>query len=102
MEWGALRDYCRKQISPRGLRMKKQPEMFPCDDTFKDRWFVILNKSLDLMALLIETAVVESSKLEQEIQQLEDKIQGDWVHGENILLDKETGKPLLQLKEQKF
>lgn len=41
---GALRDYCKNKIIPKGLHMNKVPGVFPHNEEFKDRWVSILNK----------------------------------------------------------
>lgn len=57
---GALTDYCKNKIIPRGLHMRKAPGMFPHNEVFKERWAAILNKcSMDIMIYMIKTVDIE-------------------------------------------
>lgn len=70
-----LSDYWRKDMIPRGLRIKKFPSFGSDNTDFKDKWEAILNKcSLDLILLLITEAKIQKNNVQEEIQELKQKI----------------------------
>ena len=70
-----LSDYWRKSMIPRGLRMDKFPSFESENPTFKTQWEAILNKcSLDLMLLLIQEGKTQKTSIQNEIQELKQKI----------------------------
>lgn len=70
-----LSEYWKAKRIPRGLRIKKTPSFGLDDATFMEKWEKVLNKcSLDLMLLVIEKTKNEKTKLNAEIERLENEM----------------------------
>lgn len=70
-----LSDYIRVKRIPRGLRINKGPIIGRDNDTFCNRWSEILNKcSFDLMALTIQEASTNLTRVRDEITSTKEKL----------------------------
>lgn len=84
-----LSDYWRKEIIPRGLRIKKFPFLGKDSPEFRNKWEAVLNKcSLDLMLLLIDELKKQRVELQDQHRdtesQIESLIQDSDVHKETF------------------
>lgn len=70
-----LSEYVRSKRIPRGLRIQKMPTIGRGDEEFCRKWCEILNKaSLDLTVLVIEFTQKELTKVNEEIESVEEKL----------------------------
>lgn len=104
---GALGEYCKAQMIPRGLRITKPPGMFQDNQEFTHRWEAILNKcSLDLMVLLIETSQQEckvlTDKFEQHKEELSKIMNSSTLNSKLEQFDAQVSQKLKELKDLKF
>lgn len=96
-----LSDYWRRGLIPRGLRIKKFPAFGSEMNTeFKQKWESILNKcSFDLILLLIEEDKKYREVIQQEIEEINKKIEelksDQWIN-----LNKKLTEDLSKFKEQ--